>query len=276
MNLNTEIIDSFLEGKNIENFKNHWIYTSVGQGEFKGKNIFNKPSADNAEKIQILYDEVKKCLEQFEPFNRDIWDMLFPSSSSILESAEIYLTVGLPEPNDATVVKSPSGNDVIILDLGCWTKYMGRTDITKLVRNLITHECSHICIHANNPAVDKDYEEGDYSMKLNSLIFNEGLAHLISFCEDIDEYNWDNEKITEARSKSLLKLKQAVEESETEKQNTYLYDAVFGNYFDKFGAIIGMMYFLDIYREGKSGALLREYSDGHENMISKILNFYRG
>lgn len=275
MNLDTQIVDSYLAGENIEKFKTHWIYESVGEGEFKGKNIFNKPSFENRENIQKLYDEVKQCLMHFEPFNREIWDILFQNWVSVLEGVEVYLIVGLPEPNDATVIKSPSGNNVIILDLGCWTRYLGHTDITQLVRNLVTHECCHICIQEGNPIIDKDYESGNYLMKFNSLVFNEGLAHLLSFCENINSYDWHNDKISEVKSKSLSKLKEVIVETETKKQNSYLYDAIFGNYYAKFGSMIGMLYFLDIYQKNKSKGLTDEYIAGHKNIISRILNFYK-
>jgi len=57
MILDTQIIDSYLAGEDIDKFKNHWIYWNVGQGEFKGLNIFNKPSLENRRNIQMLYDE---------------------------------------------------------------------------------------------------------------------------------------------------------------------------------------------------------------------------
>lgn len=276
MNLETQIIDSYLAGENIDKFKNHWIYWTVGQGEFKGKNIFNKPSSDNIENVQRLYDEVKQCLVDFQPFNRELWDILFQNWRLVLERVEVYLTIGLPEPNDATVIKSPLGNNVIVLDLGCWTKYLDHTNITQLVRNLITHECCHICIQKYNPIIDKDYESGNYLMKLNSLVFNEGLAHLLSFCENINRYDWHNNKISEVKSKSLSRLREAIEESEIEKQNSHLYDSIFGeNYYDKFGSMIGMMYFLDVYQKSKSQGLLDEYIAGHKNIISRILKIYK-
>ena len=84
-----------------------------------------------------------------------------------LQGIEVYLIVGLSEPNDAAVIKDPSGKNVVILDLGCWKKYLGHTDITKLFRNLLTHECCHICIQNSNPIIDKDYEDGSYKDKFN-------------------------------------------------------------------------------------------------------------
>ena len=63
----------------------------------------------------------------FQPFNRELWDILFQNWRLVLERVEVYLTIGLPEPNDATVIKSPLGNNVIVLDLGCWTKYLDHT-----------------------------------------------------------------------------------------------------------------------------------------------------
>lgn len=274
MNLNTQIIDSYLAGENIDKFKDNWIYTSIGQGEFKNKNIFTKPSFENQKDVKKIYDEIKQCLISFEPFNKELWDILFKNWVSMLEKVEVYLVAGLPEPNDASVIKSPAGNNVIILDLGCWTKYLGRTDIKELIQNLFTHECCHICIQAYNPIIDSDYEDGSYLTKLNSLVFNEGLAHLLSFCKNIDSYDWNNSKISEVKSKSLLIIKEAVEETEMEKQNSYLYDAVFGNYYDKFGCMIGMLYFSDVYQKLGSQGLLTEYTNGHKNIISKILNFY--
>lgn len=275
MKLNSQIVDSYFADENIDKFKNYWIYQTISQDEFKGKDIFSKPSLEKMESIRVIYDEIKKCLVKFEPFNREIWDILFPNWEAILQEVNIYLIVGLPEPNDAKVIKSPFGNNVIVLDLGCWAKYLGHRDITQLVRGLVTHECCHICIQANNAQIDKDYEGGDYLKKFNSLVFNEGLAHLLSFCEDINSYDWDNTKISEVKLKSLSKLKEAIEEIETEKQDSYLYNAVSGNYYYKFGCMAGMLYFSDIYQKHKNMGLLDEYSAGHKSIISRIFNFYR-
>lgn len=274
MILDAQIVDTYLAQGNIDKFKTHWIYTAVGQGKFKGKNIFTKPSSRNSQNVKMLYAEIKQCLAHFEPFNRGLWDILFKNWSSVLQRVKVYLTVGLPEPNDATVIKSPSGDNVIILDVGCWIKYLGHTDITQLVRNIITHECCHICIQADIPIINSDYESGTYLMKLNSLVFNEGLAHLLSFCEDINSYDWNNSEISDVKSRSLSKLREAVAEPKTEKQNLYLYNAMFGNYFDKFGCMIGMLYFREIYQKSKGEGLLKEYLAGHKNIIAKILNFY--
>ena len=274
MNLNTEIVDSYLAGENMEKFRNHWIYETVGQGEYKGKNIFTMISSENKEDIQEIYNEIKQCLISFEPFNRKLWDVLFNDWIQRLQEIEVYLIVGLPEPDDATVIKDPSGKNVVILDLGCWKKYLRHNDIKKLVRNFLTHECCHICIQNYNSIIDKDYEDGSYLDKFNSLVFNEGLAHLLSFCEDISSYDWNSNKINEVKSKSLCKLKEAIAEKEKEKQDTYLYDAMFGNYYDKFGCMTGMLYFSDIYQKNKAEGLLHEYTAGHKNIISRILNFY--
>lgn len=272
--LHTEIIDTYLNGNNIEKFKNHWIYNTVGQGDSKDKNIFTMPSMEDTAIVRKIYIEAQNCLADFKPLNSELWSCLFPEWKRILDNIEVYFIVGLPEPNDATVIPDPSGKNVIILDLKCWVKYYKKTNITDLIRNLITHECCHICIGKMFPQIDSDYENGTYLEKLNSMIFNEGFAHLVSYNQNICSVDWHEKKLTEVKEKSLSKLKSAVLENDTSKQNDYLYTAMFGQYYDKFGCMIGMLYIADIYTSHGKNGLKNEFTLGYKTIISRILKYY--
>ncbi|GEM_PF-185695 len=274
MILKTKIIDAYLNRENVEEFKEHWIYSSIGQGEFKGKNIFTIPSKEMYEQVREMYKEIEKEILNFEPYNIEIWSRLFPKWKDDLKEIEIYLIIGLPEPNDATVIPNLEGKNVIIFDLGCWVKYLGKVNITELVRNLLTHEICHILISKNIPEIDFDYENGTYLSKLNSLVFNEGVAHLLAYNSNICDVEWRGNEHTSIKLKSLLKLKEALSEDNIEKQNTYLYDAVFGNFYDKYGGMIGMMYFADIYMETGVQGLANEYKAGYKDITTRILKRY--
>lgn len=266
MILKTKIIDAYLNREDVEEFKEHWIYSSIGQGEFKSKNLFTIPSKEMYEQVREIYKEIEKEILNFEPYNIEIWSSLFPNWKDYSKEIEIYLIIGLPEPNDATVIPNLEGKNVIIFDLGCWVKYLGKVNIKELVRNLLTHEICHILISKNIPEIDFDYENGTYLSKINSLVFNEGVAHLLSYNANICDVDWRGNEHTNIKLKSLLKLKEALSENNIEKQNTYLYDAVFGDYYDKYGGMIGMMYLADIYIETGVQGLVNEFKAGYKDI----------
>lgn len=275
MILHTEIIDSYLKGENLDKFKDFWIYSKLGEGENKGKNIFTMPLKENVETVGKIYDEVKRCLYDFKPFNSEIWDLLFPDYRDFLGSTNVYIIVGLPEPHDATVTSDEDGKNVIIFDLNCWVKYYGKMNIENLVRNLVTHESCHMLIGKAFDSIDSDYENGTYLEKMNSLVFNEGFAHLVSYSENINKVDWHEKKLLDVKQKSLSTLRKAFLENNISKQNEYLYNAMYGKYYDKFGCMAGLLYLVDIYtKRGKDG-LSCEFHSGYKNIISRILNYYK-
>lgn len=273
MKINSEIVDAYINEGDVECFRNHWIYNTIGQGEYKGTNIFISPNnnKDNRTFVAELSGKIKNIVKDFSPWNLEIWTELFPDWNNILRNIEIYLIVGLPEPNDATVAVNPEGKNVIILDLLCWKNYENM-NVSDLICNLLTHECCHVCIASKYNKIEYDYDNGDYQTCFDSLVFNEGFAHLVSYCADISKVNWNAQKFFYIKENALSLLKEAYECLDSNQQKKYLYNAVFENYFDKFGCMAGMFYFLDVYLNNGTKGLKRAYESGYNGIVERIIS----
>lgn len=274
MKIHEEIIQAFLRGDDLEKYKEHWIYRTAGQGEEKNKTVFALPDPAKRDTAAEIYEEVVACVRRFEPYNLPLWNALIPDWPDLLDRVDVHLIAGLPEPNDATVLPGPDGTNAIILDLACWTQYAGSITAEELARNIVTHEGMHICIGSRFPQIDRDYEQGSYRVQLDSLVFNEGFAHLVSYSPSIDETDWTGGKLPDIKRHSLSVLKKALGETDGKKQAVFLHDAVFGDYYSKFGCMIGMLYLADLYRNGGMDGLQREFSLGYPGIVDRILQHY--
>ena len=61
MKINSEIVDAYINEGDVECFRNHWIYNTIGQGEYKGTNIFISPNnnKDNRAFVAELSGKIK-------------------------------------------------------------------------------------------------------------------------------------------------------------------------------------------------------------------------
>ena len=169
------------------------------------------------------------------------------------------LVVGFPHPYDA-MVRSYNGTEYMILDLiRLGQNALENPDISD---GLLTHELLHICIHKKYPAP----EGQSYHDNLDYITFNEGFAHALSYARDIADLPFDvylEEKYKLAREK----LREASFETDVEKQEKHLFFAnTGGNYWDKFGAIAGMLYVLKHITDIEAIC-----NDGWRGFVNKIL-----
>ena len=71
---------------------------------------------------------------------------------------------------------------------------------------------------------------------MDANTFHEGFAHLLSYgSTEITEVNWHDERLERAYSSGKVRMRAALAETDAEKQNKYLLDAVCGSYYEKFG-----------------------------------------
>ena len=66
------------------------------------------------------------------------------------------------------------------------------------------------------------------------------------------------------RESVSIKLRDTFDETNEEKQSKYLYDAIFGNYYDKFACMAGMLYLANVWAKGGIPALTREFSKSYK------------
>lgn len=233
MNIKDKLVRDYLQNKLQSEDNTCWIFSNIRVGEY----LFEAPSyteKHHVEKILVIFQYV---LLDFKPLNDSIFEELFPTWRKLLKEINIILSVGCPNPYDA-FTRTYEGQEYLIFDLIRFNEYkkMGY-DIELVIRQIITHEFVHICINNRYPkATNLNYRE-----ELEYILFDEGFAHLLSFKEDILDYDFD-ELIKTKLPNSISIFKQALVETDLEKQKILLEEADSGSYWDKFAAISGKLY----------------------------------
>lgn len=252
MNIDNSMIKSYLAGK--DDYKSHWLFNSIlDNGEY----TFDKPNDEYKEKVKEIYEKTYENLINFNPYNMEVFSTLFPKWKDLIDDVNIILAVGCPSPYDA-MVREHQGREYVIFDL---IRFMGYEkegyDILSLIKGMITHEISHICIHADYPVIDKTYKD-----KLSYITFDEGFAHLLSLNDEINSYNFSS-MIEAHYQNSVRKLQMALSETNIRTQKEYLEESNCGAYWNKFAAISGKLYLAsnidnlhEIYKAGPTAMVL--------------------
>lgn len=110
MIINTEIVDAYLNGEDMNKYSSLFIYKQAD------RNIFQEPEKDKAEIISKIKDEIIHHVNDFVPCNKRIWDTLFKDWQNDLDDIILDLVVGCKEPNDAFVLKDHNGRNHMIFD----------------------------------------------------------------------------------------------------------------------------------------------------------------
>jgi hypothetical protein len=235
------LVKHYFNGEN--DMENHWLFYSIEEG----KHLYEAPKAELRKAIEQLYQDIMVELRDFHPFNEELYDQLFPEWRSLIENVNVLLAVGCPPPYDA-MVREHEKKEYIIFDLVRFHDYDdGSGNLIHYIISMITHECTHICIHEDFPVkVDASYRE-----KLEHITFDEGIAHLLALNNSILSYDYSNMSEKHYQD-SMDKLREALQETNPDKQLNYLEDANCGSYWEKFAAIAGKLYFAsnrDILKE---------------------------
>lgn len=89
--------------------------------------------------------------------------------------------------------------------------------------------------------IEESEQFGNHINKLDAITCNEGFAHLVSYNQqEINSVEW--EKLEDIYIQSINKMKLALMETNPQSQEQYIYEANFGNYYDKYACMCGMIY----------------------------------
>lgn len=265
MRIDDEIVVDYLAGRCVAAHREKWFYRKAGYG-------CEEPFHDEETLagVRVIHEQMRRILSDFQPCNAAIWDAIFPNWRQTIANVKVLLIVGYPEPNDATVMRDPEGEPVAILDLALWVKYLGKTDIGALVRNLLTHELCHVCIGETVPGIDDDLSSERYLDSLDANTFHEGFAHLVSFkAKEINAVDWNGEKLIQVAENCVTTMRRALAEQSPERQRQYLHDAIYGAYFDKFACMAGMFHLARRWQSGGIAALAEEFRAGYHGFARK-------
>ena len=259
MRIDDSIIIDYLSNLDSVNYQNHWLFYNIEPNQY----LFEEPDKSKKIIVSKIYHQVIQVLNDFTPFNASIFKKLFPNYTELLEDLNILLIVGCPNPYDA-MFRKYEGTEYIVFDLIRFSQYVEQGyPLEDLITQFITHEFTHQCIHQAYPySIDMTYQE-----KLSYIIFNEGIAHLLAFKSSIDPIDWKSEPYNLHYENAKMKLTKALQETDRDHQLNLLNQADSGPYWDKFGAIVGKIYF------GLNLEYLETlYQKGYKTIIVNILN----
>lgn len=149
-------------------------------------------------------------------------------------------------------------------------KYVGKISLSKLSQNLLTHELFHVLIGKYYTDIEESEQFGNYINKLDAITFNEGFAHLVSYNQqEINSVEW--EKLEDIYIQSINKMKLALMETNPQSQEQYIYDANFGNYYDKYACMCGMIYLAKEWQLGGYARLKELFDQGYHGFARKCI-----
>lgn len=255
MNIDPSIVNGYLSAD--DEYAQHWLfYHILDNGDY----AFDKPSPARREMVRDELAEIQRALNGFVPYNVELFSALFPKWGDLLQDVNIILSVGCPAPYDA-MVREHDGKEYMIFDLIRLLDYQRAGEgAAALVRQMITHEASHVCLHADYPPHPASYRE-----KLGYIAFDEGFAHVLAFSDGIDACDF-GPMIREHYQNSVEQLRAALLETDPRRQERLLEASNCGPYWDKFAAISGKLYILSHLNR-----IYEIYQSGPSELLSNIL-----
>lgn len=254
MFIEDSIVLKYLSGDEYNEIGDNWVFKNIE----KGKYLFESPDAKKHDDVKSILFDMERVLSEFIPLNKNIYSTLFTEWRTILNGMNVILLVGCPSPYDA-MVRKHDGKEYIIFDLIRFCDYkMQGYDIELLIRQLITHETSHLCLHKQYPLPSSD----DYLEQLKYITFDEGFAHLLAFKDNIEKLDF-SAIINKYYNNSFIKLKEAMKERNLQKQKILLEQSNSGSYWDKFASISGKLFLANHLDE-----IQKIYINGIDNFIS--------
>lgn len=258
MIINTEIIDTYLAEKSLDKVKNHWIFDSI----VYGKHLIEEPKDVDEHKLNEVYNIIIEKLKNFVPLNENLWHEFF-GNMKIPDKLYVYLVVGSPKPYDTMVRDDKDGNSCIIIDLVRISSYSDDiSKISDIVSNFVTHEISHLLINNVYP----------YEDSLEYIVFDEGIAHLLSFKKDVLSIDWYSDEMNVRRKSAYKNLINALDKISDDNKDKILEDSNSGLYWNKFGAISGLFALIDYYNYNGKNIRAFEYifKEGPDALIKFI------
>ena len=237
MLIDSSIAQAYIESSCVDAFRASWLFEHTSVSSDLGRNAFTPPPEDLAlrETVRKLERRICEAAAHFVPVNRPIWDALFPDWEAHL-----------------------------IFDLIRWCNYAELDQLDSIIRNLLTHEITHLLIGHRYPAADAALESTDYLRRLDAYTFHEGFAHLLSYqATEIDCVDWHTPQLTEVAAASRAKLRLALTETDPDRQKQFLKEAVCGSYYEKFACMCGMLYLADRWETQGIDGLQSAFADYH-------------
>jgi hypothetical protein len=267
MIVNTEILDEYLTEKSLKGVKDHWIFNSIVEGQY----IFEEPKDVDEHRLRAVYKILVDELKNFQPLNKCLWQQFY-GDIQVPDTICVYLIVGSPNPYDAMVREDSKGNNCVIFDLVRISSYSEDVSkISDIVSSFVTHEISHILTNNVYPC---SAIENSLFDNLKHIVFDEGIAHFLSFKNDILSIDWYSDEMNMRRKNSYKMLINVLKNNSNVDKKQILQRSNSGLYWEKFGAISGVFAIIDYYNSNGKDIKVFKYifEKGPDLLIDFIFN----
>lgn len=264
MLIDSTIAQAYCAGEYLDNFRRSWLFERASIASDLGRNVFTVPPEEETvrETVRTLEARIRTAVKRFVPVDRPIWDALFPGWQTLQPTLD--LIVGFPAPYDAITARAPDGQAHLIFDLVQWRDHAALENLDAVIRDLLTHEITHLLIGHRYPEVDAALESKGYRTRLDAYTFHEGFAHILSYqATEIDRVDRYTPQLTGAAAASRAKLHRALAETDPDRQKQFLEEAVCGSYYEKFACMCGMLYLADRWETQGIDGLQAAFADYH-------------
>lgn len=251
MKYNTELIQAYLEDKQIEDCS---CFSLLKQ--------FESPDKKRKDVVQELAEQLEDILEEFPVFNKGLWKALFHNSQKVLNQLSVVPVVG----THRNQIISKDDRIYILMDLIHIADYTHIvSQMTYIMQNYLTLEISRLCIHEDFPILHRNYLS-----LLDYFTFCNGLSNFLAWNEKAEDYKFHMEKYEPYKEKAFGMLAGALDVTNKALQHKILINATNGDLWNQFPSSAGMFYFHDLYSEYGKAGITAIYKKGPERFIQHI------
>lgn len=235
------IVEKYLD-EGVVNPGDHWIFDAIAEG----KRSYEPVDETHRSGVQELCETLMRIPHGDLPVNRGLVRAIYGDLVADYD-ARVNIIVGSPDPYDA-FVRERDGRSEVFLDLRRLLAYgLGRDKTISVMRNFITHELVHL---ANRARIGHSCRDG--FGELLWMSFDEGMAHYLSFRDDILAVDFGSGEYAGHREASRRRFREALALPDVGQD--ILDEGCSGRFWEKFASIHGMFAIADLIGNDMSNA----------------------
>lgn len=215
--------------------------------------------------VMELHSHILPIILDHHIFNSDILQKLVPNYNIILSNIHVHVWVHAPKPYD--IYQVLQGDEIhIYIDL---LQIADQTPIVSRMVYILKHELSKICCNVCMNTVNKTSTK-EYLTNLNEDAFYHGFALVLSWNEDITNYNFQNTMYEKYKEKAFGMLFEAMQTTNSDQQSNILQFLHNAPFWERFTQIAGMFYLYDIFMEFGVDGFVEIYQNQADHFIQSI------
>lgn len=257
MNLHDEIIHQYVHNQPFED-----ALFSI----YPIKQAFHTPDPKRKDIVIELHRQVYESLQKGIVFQSELCQFMDKAWDSFLQQVHLHLVIDAPKSYDFYVVYDEQEAFHIYIDL---IQIADHTPIVQQMMFLIQNQISEHCILAFLKKQHSCFSQ-DYLTLLNHHTFIYGMASLLSWGPNIDEFPFQQPTYDERKEQAFGMLFEASQITEPLQQQQLLKFVGKVSFWKQFTRVAGMFYIYDTYLELGGDGVYNLYKKGYQNFTQDI------